>query len=144
VRRGSRTPHPTLERVDGAEIAAIARANAVPATLAEAIAWQESGWNNDERSVTGAVGVMQVAPATWRWINRYLTPADPLDGSSAADNIRAGVLLLHDLLNVTGGRQRLTIAAYFQGLASVQQNGQYASTRQYVRSVLAIERQLAA
>jgi hypothetical protein len=54
------------------------------------------------------------------------------------------VLLLHDLLNVTGGRQRLTIAAYFQGLASVQQNGQYASTRQYVRSVLAIERQLAA
>ena len=68
-------PVPTLERASGSEIASIAYANGVPAALAEAIAWQESGWNNDEVSGAGAVGIMQIVPATWTWINRYLTPA---------------------------------------------------------------------
>ncbi len=76
----------------------IADANGVPASFAEAIAWQESGWNNDEVSGAGAVGIMQIVPATWTWIDRYLTPSAPLGTASAAENIRAGVLLLHELL----------------------------------------------
>ena len=44
--------------------------NGVPAALAEAIAWQESGWNNDEVSGVGAVGVMQIVPTTWTWIDQ--------------------------------------------------------------------------
>ncbi|MGH2861166.1 MAG: LysM peptidoglycan-binding domain-containing protein, partial [Solirubrobacteraceae bacterium] len=52
-------PMPTSERVSPVEIAGVADANSVPAALAEAIAWQESGWNNDEVSSVGAVGVMQ-------------------------------------------------------------------------------------
>ncbi len=131
-------PVPTLERASASQIAYIAQANGVPAGLAEAIGWQESGWNNDEVSGVGAVGVMQIVPATWTWIDRYLTPSAPLGTASASENIRAGVLLLRELLQMTGGNQRLAAAGYYQGLASVQAHGMYASTRQYVVDVMAL------
>jgi len=57
-------PYPTDEAVSGSEIASIADANGVPASLAQAIGWQESGWNNAEVSSVGAVGVMQIVPGT--------------------------------------------------------------------------------
>jgi LysM repeat protein len=131
-------PQPTTERVSGGEIAGVADSGAVPAALAEAIAWQESGWNNDEVSSIGAVGVMQIVPTTWTWIDRYLTPGDPLGTASASENIRAGVLLLHQLLQVTGGNEALAVAGYYQGLASVRRYGMYPSTKQYVADVLAL------
>jgi N-acetylmuramoyl-L-alanine amidase len=138
------TPYPTQEHVTASEIAAIASANGVPAALAEAIGWQESGWNNAEVSNVGAVGVMQIVPSTWSWIDAYLTPSDPLGTSSALENVRAGVLLLHQLLNLTANNQSQAIAGYFQGLSSVQKIGMYASTRRYVANVLALEQRLAA
>ncbi len=110
----------------------------MPAAFAEAIAWQESGWNNDEVSGAGAVGVMQIVPATWTWIDRYLTPSAPLGTASAAENIRAGVLLLHQLLGLTGGNESLAAAGYFQGLSSVEAHGMYPATRQYVADVMAL------
>jgi soluble lytic murein transglycosylase-like protein len=114
----------------------------VPASLADAIGWQESGFNNDEVSPTGATGVMQIEPGTWAWIesnlaNRHLAPA------SAHDNVVGGVLLLRQLLSDTGGDPALTAAGYFQGLASVQQSGMFASTRGYVRDILALQSQFA-
>ena len=71
-------PYPTNERVSGSEIAGIADEYGVPPALAEAIGWQESGWNNAEVSSADAVGVMQIVPSTWSWINQNLTPDDPL------------------------------------------------------------------
>ncbi len=131
-------PLPTQERVSAGQIAYIASANGVPPALAEAVAWQESGWNNDEVSGVGAVGVMQIVPNTWSWIDRYLTPSVPLGNTSAAENIRAGVLLLHQLLQLSGGNESLAVAGYFQGLASVKRNGMFPSTRQYVADVMAL------
>jgi murein DD-endopeptidase MepM/ murein hydrolase activator NlpD len=136
-------PIATAERVPGSEIADIANANGVPASFAEAIAWQESGWNNAEISDVGAVGVMQIVPSTWRWIDRYLTPGSPLGTASAAENVRGGVLLLHQLLAATGDSYALTAAGYFQGLASVRRYGMYRSTRRYVADVLALQQRLA-
>ncbi|MDE3130614.1 MAG: lytic transglycosylase domain-containing protein, partial [Acidobacteriota bacterium] len=132
-------PQPTPERVSSAEIADVADANGVPANLAEAIAWQESGWNNDVVSGVGAVGVMQIVPNTWSWIDRYLTPSNPLGTASASENVRAGVLLLRQLLQLTGGNQPLAIAGYYQGLGTVKRFGMYPSTRHYVDNVLALE-----
>jgi hypothetical protein len=134
----SGSPTPTPERVTSTEIATVADANAVPAALAEAVAWQESGWNNDVVSSIGAVGVMQIVPTTWTWIDRYLTPANPLGNASASENIRAGVLLLHQLLGLTGGNEQLAVAGYYQGLSSVRRFGMYPSTRQYVADVTAL------
>lgn len=131
-------PIPTAQMVSSEQIAAVAAANAVPASLAEAVAWQESGWNNAAVSKAGAIGVMQIVPTTWAWIDRYLTPSSPLGTASAAENVRAGVLLLHQLLQVTGGNERLAVAGYFQGLASIRRFGMYPSTRRYVSDVLAL------
>jgi N-acetylmuramoyl-L-alanine amidase len=133
-------PYPTPERVSGSEVGSIAAANGVPSSLATAIAWQESGFNNDLVSSADARGVMQILPGTWQWIQQSLDTGAPLAPASATDNVRGGVLLLHSLLNSTGGDPAMAAAGYFQGLPSVQQHGLYPETQQYVNSVLALER----
>jgi N-acetylmuramoyl-L-alanine amidase len=135
-------PYPTPERVTASEVGSIASANGVPAPLADAIGWQESGFNNDLVSSADARGVMQILPGTWAWIQQSLNQGGPpLAPASAADNVRGGVLLLRSLLNSTGGDASLAAAGYYQGLPSVEQNGVYPSTQQYVNSVLALENQ---
>jgi len=134
----SAVPLPTAQYVSAAEIAQIADADGVPAGLAEGIAWQESGWDNDVVSGIGAVGVMQIVPSTWTWIDDYLTPSDPLAPASALENVRGGVLLLHDLLGLTDDNESLAIASYYQGLSSVREHGFYPDTKQYVADVLAL------
>jgi LysM repeat protein len=130
-------PYPTPERVSSSEVGSIAAANGVPPSLADAIGWQESGFNNDLVSPAGARGVMQILPGTWQWINSSLAPA-PLSPSSAADNVRGGVLMLHSLLNATGGNEAMAAAGYYQGLPSVLQHGLYSDTQQYVNSVMSL------
>jgi len=135
-------PYPTPERVSASEVGSVAAANGVPPSLAAAIAWQESGFNNDLVSSADARGVMQILPGTWAWIQHSLdTGGPPLAPASAADNVRGGVLLLHSLLQSTGGDPAMAAAGYYQGLPSVIQHGVYPSTQNYVNSVLALERQ---
>jgi LysM repeat protein len=129
-------PYPTPETVSGSEIASIAAANGVPGSLAQAIGWQESGWNNDEVSPVGAVGVMQIVPSTWQWIQQNMAGGS-LAPASAADNVRGGVLLLHSLLSLTGS-DSMAAAGYYQGLASIRQHGLYPDTKRYVNSVMAL------
>jgi len=136
-------PYPTPDRVTLAQVEQIANAGGVPGALAAAIAWQESGFNNDLVSSADARGVMQILPGTWSWIQGALTPGNPLAPASAPDNIRGGVLLLRSLLDDTGGDMRLAIAGYIQGLDSVRRNGMFAVTSQYVSDVLALRRYFA-
>ena len=133
-------PYPTPERVSAGEVGSIAAANGVPASLADAIGWQESGFNNDEVSPTGATGVMQIEPGTWSWIQSSLAGGS-LSPASAHDNVLGGVLLMHQLLADTGGNASLAAAGYYQGLESVQQSGMYPSTQAYVNDVLALQNQ---
>jgi N-acetylmuramoyl-L-alanine amidase len=134
-------PYPTPERVNASEVGSIADANGVPASLAQAIGWQESGFNNDLVSSADARGVMQIIPGTWDYIQRNLTGGDPLAPASASSNVRGGVLLLHSLLSATGGNPSLAAAGYYQGLQSVLRNGLYSDTQQYVNSVMALRQQ---
>ena len=120
------------------EIGSIAAANGVSPSLAEAIGWQESGFNNGLVSSTGATGVMQIEPGTWQYIGQNLATPPPLSSASASDNVRGGVLLLHSLLGQTGGDPSLAAAGYYQGLASVRRNGMYADTQRYVNDVMAL------
>ena len=119
-------------------ISEIAAANGVPASLANAIGWQESGFNNNLVSSANARGVMQILPGTWSWINSTLS-STPLNANSATDNVHAGVLYLGQLLRDTGGNIPETIAAYYQGLESVRKVGMLPATRQYVASVEALQ-----
>jgi soluble lytic murein transglycosylase-like protein len=133
-------PYPTPERVTATEVEQIAAANGVPGSLAAAIGWQESGFNNDFVSSADARGVMQILPKTWRWIGRNLNSGQRLAPASALDNVRAGVLFLHSLLDATGGDSALAVAGYIQGLASVRRRGMLPVTRQYVDDVLSLRR----
>jgi LysM repeat protein len=134
-------PYPTPERLSPSEVGAIASYEGVPPALAEAIAYQESGFNNDLVSSADARGVMQILPGTWSWIGQDLATPPPLGVASAAQNVRAGTLLLHSLLQATGGNQALAAAGYFQGLPSVQRYGEYPDTQQYVSDVMSLEQQ---
>ena len=132
-------PYPTAETVTSGQVGSIASSHGVSPSLADAIAYQESGFNNDLVSSADARGVMQILPGTWDWIQHTLVAGEPpLAPASASDNVRGGVLLLRSLLNSTGGDPAMAAAGYFQGLPSVRENGLYPSTQQYVNDVMAL------
>jgi LysM repeat protein len=124
-------------RLNASQIGSIAAANGAPSSLASAIAWQESGFNNAMVSVANARGIMQVMPSTWDYVQNQLG-AGRLDPASPSDNVRAGSVLLARLLRDTGGDAPTAVAAYYQGLGSVRRIGMLPETRRYVANVLAL------
>jgi soluble lytic murein transglycosylase-like protein len=129
-------PYPTPGHVSPSEIGQIAIDHGVPASLAKAVAWQESGFNNGLVSSANARGVMQIIPGTWRWIEDNVAYRQ-LDPASPRENVHAGVMYLQRLLKDTGGDQATAAASYYQGLASVRNRGLFDDTQQYVKDVLA-------
>ena len=130
-------PVPTSTRVGAGDVQSIASQYGVSPSLATAIAWQESGFNNAAVSSANARGVMQVMPGTWDYVERNLA-GRTLDPASATDNVQAGVLYLRHLLDQTGGDEATAAAAYYQGLQSVRDRGLYDDTQQYVANVQAL------
>jgi LysM repeat protein len=124
-----------------AEIGALLRQTAgrygLSSSLVQAVAWQESGWNNSAVSSADARGVMQVLPSTGRFIGGSLL-GRPVDLDNTADNIEAGVAFLAYLGRLTGGDERAMLAGYYQGLRSVRVNGIYDETVRYVDNVQAL------
>jgi LysM repeat protein len=130
-------PNPTPGRVSGSDIATVAAQDGVSGSFAQAIAWQESGFNNGAVSSANARGVMQIMPGTWSWINQSLATR-ALDPNSAIDNVHAGALYLRQLLRDTGGDPAAAAAAYYQGLGSVRAHGMLPETQRYVSNVMAL------
>jgi soluble lytic murein transglycosylase-like protein len=130
-------PMPTAGRLGAERIKQLAAERGAPASLAAAIAWQESGFNNALVSGANARGIMQVMPGTWEWVQRNLG-VGPLSSTSAEDNVRAGSAYLASLLREAGGDVRLAAAGYYQGMNSVRTRGMFDDTRRYVDNVLAL------
>jgi LysM repeat protein len=130
-------PVPTNETVSPGDVGSIAASENVSPSLADAVATQESGFDNSLVSSADARGVMQILPSTWDFINGSLASA-PLDPASARDNVRAGAKYLGYLADNTGNDPVSTVASYYQGLGSVQSGGLLPETQQYVDSVLAL------
>lgn len=101
------------------------------------ISYEEAGFNQRMISSVGAIGAMQVMPATGRWVSTYVVRR-PLNIYRAQDNVTAGVAMLAVLLRETNGDMRLAAAGYYQGLTSVRQRGMYDDTKRYVANVLAL------
>jgi N-acetylmuramoyl-L-alanine amidase len=120
-----------------ATIRATAQRWGVDQRLALGISWEESGFNQRNVSVVGAIGAMQVMPSTGAFVASAIVHRH-LDLLNASDNATAGVALLAVLLRETKGNERLAVAGYYQGLASVRSRGMYADTKQYVANVLAL------
>jgi LysM repeat protein len=106
----------------------------VDAKLARAVAWMESGFQEDVVSSAGAIGVMQLLPETWDWVDTMLlgeaTPRT-YDG-----NVRAGVRYLRWQLDQFEGDVRLALAGYYQGARAVRERGLFDDTKQYVSVIL--------
>ncbi len=102
--------------------------------LARALAWMESGFQEDVTSSAGAIGVMQLLPETWEWVDTMLlrepTPRT-YDG-----NVRAGVRYLRWQLDQFDGDVRLALAGYYQGARAVRERGLFDDTKQYVSVIL--------
>jgi LysM repeat protein len=131
------SPNPTPQRLGAADVQSVAAQYGVSPSLAAAIAWQESGFNNAMVSAANARGVMQVMPGTWSFVQDNLA-GRALNPDSATDNASAGVLYLKHLLAETGGDESAAIAGYYQGLSSVRTRGMFDDTRQYVANVQAL------
>jgi len=114
-----------------------AQRQGVDPAFAMAVAWQESGWQADVVSWAGAVGVMQLLPATADWVGTTML-GEAVNPFDARSNVRAGVTLLRHYLDRYGGDRALVLAAYYQGQTAADRHGVYAVTRPYVASILAL------
>ena len=104
--------------------------------LVEAVAWQESGWQQGVVSRTGAIGVGQIEPYTATFISSMVGVA--LDPHSVSDNIRMSAAFLAYLSRVVGNNRCATIAAYYEGPLMLQAEGVLPDTQQYVADVEAL------
>ena len=120
-------------------ISGAAKANTIQAALVRAVIVVESGFNPRAVSKKGAVGLMQLQPATAK---RYgvKNSFDP------DQNIRAGAHYLSDLLTRFDSNLELALAAYNAGEEAVERYGRhvppYRETMNYVPSVMKVYQRL--
>ncbi len=131
-------PNPTPDTVTASQIGEVASSHGVSPSLAAAVAWQESGFQNGVVSSANARGVMQILPGTWTWVEQQLAGRS-LDPSSPVENVNAGVMFLRQLIADSEGDEATAVASYYQGAASVRQVGLLPSTQRYVANVLALK-----
>ena len=118
------------EEVDASIVMAAARHNVDP-NLVRAVVKVESNFNSNAVSRKGAMGLMQLMPATARSLN-VKNPFDP------DQNVDAGVRHLKQLLENYGGDVNLTLAAYNAGAGAVARSSgvpHFAETQNYVRRI---------
>jgi soluble lytic murein transglycosylase-like protein len=116
----------------GEIIVTMARAHGVDPMLVRAVIEVESGYRPRARSHRGAMGLMQLMPATARQYD-VQNPYDP------RANIAAGVMHLKSLIDRWG--VELALAAYNAGEGAVKKfNGipPYRETRNYVARILSL------
>jgi LysM repeat protein len=119
-------------------LVAAAREFAVPEAFVLAVSWHESGWQPGVVSSAGAVGLMQLMPDTADWVAGTMLHEAPAM-SDARWNARAGVRLLAFYLSRYQSDKAKTLAAYFQGMGSVDQIGILVSSQPYIDSITALE-----
>jgi peptidoglycan hydrolase-like protein with peptidoglycan-binding domain len=141
---GVRSPHvharggPAMRRSVKHSLRHWARYYGLSRSLVFGLAWQESGFQPHVRSRAGAWGVMQVMPATWKYVESYLVGhriARTTDG-----NVHVGVAYLHQLMHEFDFRERRAVAAYYQGAWAVRTHAIYPETRAFVANVMTLER----
>ena len=116
----------------------VAKQTALHPELLHAVIRAESAYDPKAVSRAGAVGLMQLMPATAR---QYGVK----DSTDPVQNVRAGATYLKLLLDNFGQNLSLALAAYNAGENAVKRHGNnippFPETRTYVKRVLAFYRQ---
>ena len=123
---------PTQPEAIEASIIKYARLHAVDPALVRAIISAESGFSPQARSAAGAIGLMQLMPATARALG--------VDPRLPDQNIEGGVRYMAELLRMFG-RVELALVAYNAGPEVARRFARgdvalFGETRTYVRQVL--------
>ncbi len=109
-----------------------AQLNDVRTDLVRAVVQVESGFNQWAKSPKGAMGLMQLMPATMREFGVH-------DAYNAEQNLRGGVAYLKQLLDRYSNNEVLALAAYNAGPGAVDRHGQavppYKETQDYVQKI---------
>ena len=130
IRTTQATPNRRAERFEPL-IAATAEEHGVRPDLVRAVIQAESAFDPLARSHKGAMGLMQLMPAT----AAELGVQNPYD---AAENIGGGVAYLKSLLTRYDGNEELALAAYNAGPGAVDKYDgvpPYRETRQYIARI---------
>lgn len=104
----------------------------LPPALVIAVITEESGGNQSARSVTGAIGLMQLEPGTAAELG--------IDPYNPEQNVLGGCLYLHQMLQLFNGNLSLALSAYNAGPGAVEANHNQVLpyTQQYVDNVEAL------
>jgi soluble lytic murein transglycosylase-like protein len=128
------TPVASRERREQFEplVQQYAKRHTVRPELVRAVIQVESGFNPRARSPKGAMGLMQLMPAT-------AVELGVRDAYDPDENIRGGTAYLRQLLDRFDGDEELALAAYNAGPNAVDKYGRqvppYRETREYVKKV---------
>jgi len=119
-----------------------ASTHSIDLELLQAMIVAESGFNTTAVSPKGAIGLMQIMPAT---AERYGLASDAKTAletklTDPKTNIRIGARYLRDLINMFPGKLDLAVASYNAGEGAIQKAGNqipnYKETQAYVKTVL--------
>lgn len=109
-----------------------AQKNGLDPDFVKAVVKHESGFNPSATSKCGAMGLMQLMPATARGLGVW-------DAYNPEQNIDGGVRYLKSMMNKFNQNPELALAAYNAGPGAVQKYGEvppYRETQNYVKNIM--------